>query len=334
MGRLTAFISCLLAIALASCGGGGGGGDDTGTDTQPDVTDTSSDTAADTAADDAVEEVECSSDGDCDDGDPCTADTCDPDYNECDHDPVDADGDGYAAAEVGGTACAGGTDCLDDLATAFPGAPVVECSPLDNDCNGNPDQDDDGDGHVAYLCTGGDDCDDAAPALLVGECSEVNECCDGCWQVNGCWKDPTNGWLWEDPPMGGSPSWDSAVSYCAGLSLAGHAAGDWRLPTISELRTFIRGCPATESGGACGVIDSCLDDLCNHDCGGCGGGSGPGAGGCHWDPAIEGECTWYWSSSSCAADPSHAWGVQFDAATVEHQDKGVGYFLRCVHPGP
>ncbi len=289
--------------------------------------DAPSDTAADTAADDAVGEIECATDTDCDDSDPCTVDSCDMDYNECVHVALDADHDGYPAMAAGGTACAGGTDCLDDLATAFPGAPAVPCSLLDNDCNGNEDEDQDGDGHADYACAGGDDCDDSDGAVLLGECTGVNECCDGCWQRNGCWTDTVSGLVWEDPPS------DGAVSYCTALSLPGHGPGEWRLPTISELRTLIRGCPATEDGGACGVTDSCLDDPCLIDCGGCSGG-GPGVGGCFWDPALEGTCDCYWSSSSHAAYPSYAWFVYVYGAVVGLYDKGDYHYVRCVRPGP
>ncbi len=329
-------MALMLGLALVSCGGGEGGEDDAATDGTADTADTAGDTAetvADTATD-TPDEVECASDGDCDDADPCTADRCDLDYDECAHDPVDADGDGYAASSVSGTECTGGTDCLDDLATAYPGAPIVECSGLDNDCNGHADQDDDGDGHVSYLCASGDDCDDTDAVVLVGECAGVNDCCDGCWQRNGCWLDPTTDLMWEDPPSEGIMTWDSAVSYCAALSLAVHGAGEWRLPTISELRTLVRGCPATEDGGACGVTDACLDDPCNHDCG-CGSVmGGPGADGCYWDPALEGGCSYYWSSSSHAADPSYAWGVGFYYAVVHVDCKDDYDSVRCVRPGP
>jgi hypothetical protein len=69
-------------------------------------TDTAVDTTTDTVTPDTPAETECTVDGDCNDDDPCTTDTCD-EYGDCQHEPVDADGDGFPAIEVGGTECGG-----------------------------------------------------------------------------------------------------------------------------------------------------------------------------------------------------------------------------------
>lgn len=49
-----------------------------------------------------------------------------------------------------------------------------------------------------------------------------------------------------------------AVKFCNALKS--------RLPTISELRTLIKNCPATETNGECGVTDECLDASCVSKC--------------------------------------------------------------------
>ncbi len=105
--------------------------------------------------------------------------------------PLDADGDGVAAAK----------DCDDDDASVFPGQPE-SCDGLDNDCNGEVDEgvaltlypDSDGDGHFASAnpiaaCdtalgseTPGDDCDDANAEMFPGNaevCDLVDNDCNG-----------------------------------------------------------------------------------------------------------------------------------------------------------
>jgi sugar lactone lactonase YvrE len=109
----------------------------------------------------------------CDDGDPCTVDTCDPNEG-CAHAPsVDTDGDGVCDAEddcpgtpdpqqdlgtcptgtppPGGAACATGaaacipgngpaaTECLvETVVTGAQGGPVVRCTDNDASCDGDP----------------------------------------------------------------------------------------------------------------------------------------------------------------------------------------------------
>lgn len=126
--------------------------------------DTTTDSLEDTTLDpvpDAPVESECTVDLDCDDDDPCTADSCDTDFGECRHDVVDEDEDGYAASTVGGVDC-WGDDCDDTRDTVHPGVTVTECSYEDMDCSGQPDWDEDGDGYQSLaLCSShGTDCDD------------------------------------------------------------------------------------------------------------------------------------------------------------------------------
>ena len=52
--------------------------------------------------------------------------------------------------------------------------------------------------------------------------------------------------------------WLEAVSYCKNLYELGYS--DWRLPTVDELRTLIKDCPKTESGGSCGLTDECITE--------------------------------------------------------------------------
>jgi hypothetical protein len=127
------------------------------------------------------------------------------------------------------------------------------------------------------------------------------------------WFDETSALCWQNPPELAPLLAATAVDYCDGLQLGGHA--DWRLPDISELRSLIRGCPTTALGGACGVTATCTGIECedDEDCAGCGFQGGPAADGCYWDAALSGPCSVpAWSSSPEVND--YVWAIAFDGA--------------------
>jgi hypothetical protein len=173
----------------------------------------------------------------------------------------------------------------------------------------------------------GADADDGDAVADEGD-TDAGTCVDG-------WYDPTSGLCWEDPPGGTTRSWDDAVTYCDGLSLGSYGPGSWHLPTISESRSLIRGCPDVMTGGRCALTDSCLDMACRlPGCDSCASLAGPGAGGCYWDPALSGACDRYYWTSSCLPGEIRAWGVRFEYATLSHINPARGYYVRCVRPGP
>lgn len=163
------------------------------------------------------------------------------------------------------------------------------------------------------------------------------------------WTDPATGLTWQMPSAVREMNWQEAIDYCAGLYLDGDG---WRLPNIDELRTLVRGCPATEPRGSCGVTDSCLElwtcyaddpDSSTSSCGGC------MDGGCNWDPALfyEGETNCgpaYLSSSTYHAivpdtgeptpdDGLYAWVLSYGGAFVSFHPKtgpGAATRVRCV----
>lgn len=89
------------------------------------------------------------------------------------------------------------------------------------------------------------------------------------------WKDAATGLEWERhvfPEFGADhfTAWAEANTYCQNLVWGDPAKEDWRLPTISELRTLVRGCADTQTGGGCGFTDSCLAGTCyTGECAGC-----------------------------------------------------------------
>jgi hypothetical protein len=150
------------------------------------------------------------------------------------------------------------------------------------------------------------------------------------------WYDSSSGLLWEVTPSNPISDWQPAVSSCAALTLCGKS--DWRLPTVSELRTLIRGCATAQTGGSCALNDNCLSDTCDTNCSGCPLGAGPAAGN-YWPAALMGNSGTAWSSSSRVDDPAFAWTVYFYGGSVGYRNKlstsqadaGGG---RCVRTGP
>jgi len=142
---------------------------------------------------------------------------------------------------------------------------------------------------------------------------------------------------WQDPPNDEAVSWSVAARYCQNLSLSGRGPGQWRLPTISELRSLIRGCSPTALHGACSVTDSCRHQACQNgpcDPDSCASGRGPATGGCYWPSGLRGECSNYWSSVENRNDGSEAWFVYFGEGAVRTGPKNGFHRARCVFRVP
>jgi len=149
----------------------------------------------------------------------------------------------------------------------------------------------------------------------------------------GIWVDPKSGLTWQAQPTGRKfekvlMNWSTAKQHCASLEFAGYS--DWRLPTIGELRSLIRGCSTMHTGGSCNITEgrcaewSCRDKSCN----GCSAKDGPGKGGMYWPEGLQGACCWYWSSSLVEDQDDHAWGVSFGWGNVTINE--VGHFLPAL----
>jgi hypothetical protein len=139
------------------------------------------------------------------------------------------------------------------------------------------------------------------------------------------WTDAASGLTWEVEPNE-AQTWEAAGARCDGSTLGGH--DDWRLPTISELRTLIVDCQATAPGGTCGVTDTCADSsTCRGDtCEGCG--YQPGT--CYRPAELSGNCAFAWSSTLDTDDPDQAWGVGFDGGHVSRGLLTNSSASRCV----
>jgi len=119
-------------------------------------------------------------------------------------------------------------------------------------------------------------------------------------------------------------TWNDAIKYCENLKEDGYS--DWRLPTISELRTLIKNCPATETGGACKVTSDCLSSkyCINKACGGCSNASDG-----RYSKLSDTE-KWFWSSSALSDDAEYAWLAGFYYGDVSSGSKGYKGNVRCV----
>jgi hypothetical protein len=148
----------------------------------------------------------------------------------------------------------------------------------------------------------------------------------------GMYFDSETGLAWENIPASGDISWSAAQSYCEDLVIYGH--DDWRMPTISELRSLIRGCPDTETGGECGVTDSCATESCNNSAcqtANCPATNGPAEPfGCYWTPGLGGDCRVgiFWSLNTTVN--GNAWSVIYSNGIVRLPPDGSTGFVRCV----
>lgn len=192
----------------------------------------------------------------------------------------------------------------------------IACGDDDDDDNDNDDNDDNDD------AADDDDNDDAA---------DDDDDDDDDDSGGDVWTDSTTGLMWQNgEDCCERHEWEEAIAYCENLSLGGF--DNWRLPTISELRSLIRGCDATATGGSCGVTDSCLDSSCwNHDCSGCEDAEGP-ADGCYWPSEIKSDCTYYyfWSSSAVEDLDDTVWDIHFSNGHLSLNMDYFDYNVRCV----
>ena len=143
------------------------------------------------------------------------------------------------------------------------------------------------------------------------------------------WTDEINKKMWQIYPSEKRLKWEDAKNYCSELTLGGY--DDWHLPSITELRSLIRGCVQAKQGGECKVSDSCLSISCwnKPTCEACSTDGYP-IDGCYWPTEIKGACGWYWSSSRIEDVPQLVWNVAFNLGYVLNFDFFYRDNTRCV----
>lgn len=149
--------------------------------------------------------------------------------------------------------------------------------------------------------------------------------CEG----SGVWYDAAHGRCWERADSELAPDGWSALSDCEHLTLAGY--DDWVLPSIDDLRSLIRGCAETETGGGCPVGGGSAMDDWTEACEGCVPDDGPGPDGCYWPDEIDGNCdSWYWSASQLPDNATFVWNAHFADAAIAFVHKENNALVRCV----
>lgn len=218
------------------------------------------------------------------------------------------------------------TDCAPADATVHHGA-TETCNGNDDDCNGTADEGGDA------LCLPGEACQGAAGCVAVGPtCPSGTEMVDN---GDGTVTDPATCFVWQKTPPE-DRAYSDAVAYCQNNPDGLPGAG-WHLPNISELRSLIRGCPATATGGICGVVDICPNCGVSSPClsPSC---SSTSCTGCPTGYYIDGhlDCNysdWFWSSSPMGGSAYYSWIIRFDNGGLSYGGL-IGGGIRCLRSGP
>jgi hypothetical protein len=116
---------------------------------------------------------------------------------------------------------------------------------------------------------------------------------------DGTVSDAFTGLMWQQTGTESEMTWEAAVSYGEGLSLAGYA--DWRLPNLKELRSIVDYSvysPATDATSFPNTVSS-----------------------------------YYWSSTTYAYKTGDAWLIYFYLGYGNRSNKSNAYYVRAVRGG-
>lgn len=282
--------------------------DDNGTDTLPEAGINDDEKTDTTSASDEDEKTDTASEREDSDDDSDDIDISDTDTLENDNDSTDSENDSDDT-DISDTEI---SDNDDDTDTTDPD---TDSGDSDTD-SGDSQPDDDG--------------DTAAPEPAFPQCgpSSTTPC-----------KDSANKLIWS-ASNGKNAKWADAKTHCDNLTDGGFK--DWRMPTISELRTLVRNCQKTATGGACKVTDECTAsystanpqcynvDLCTSTTNALGiercGDKTDGSYSLLGDASV-----YLWSSSEPDEDHDKAWYIYFKNTNILNQKKTLTGQVRCVH---
>jgi len=210
-----------------------------------------------------------------------------------------------------------GPDCV-------PGGDSDVDSDTDSDSDSDTDSDSDSDSDTDSDSDSDTDTDSDSDSD-----TDTDSDTDSDSDSDGTFVDPESGLMWAVEVRDGLSAEDSAQA-CDDLALAGFE--DWRLAGIAELRSLVRGCDSTQTGGLCPVGDECLSAGCFADpCYGCAVGRGPGPGGCYLPDELGGSCLGAWSSSGVSGNLYLSWALNFESAYIGTNiktDPGAAFCVR------
>ena len=224
----------------------------------------------------------------------------------------------------------------------------------DEDCDGLVDEGCDCLGDTDARCNDGFDCTDdrcqngkCVNTLKGNQCLIGNKCyadnaensknscqyCDSArnntnWTtLSGTWYDEKNKLCWENPPSDYLWTFAEAQDYCE------QKDGDWRVPSVQELISLIRGCQ--NGNETTNSITSLCSPVCEttngiyhcdsiYNCQMCEEGT-------YWPNALTGTNRVYWSSTYYLSS-SMAWGVRFQYGDAYNNGyiEGSTMLVRCV----
>lgn len=148
-------------------------------------------------------------------------------------------------------------------------------------------------------------------------------------------RDPVSGYIWASPAFS-SGNQAEAAQACEQL-VVGNAT-NFRLPTISELRSLVGDCPDVLPGGICRVTDTCSATSCwvGENCMCHNGGTREDGcyGGAIYDELIGNNppfCDVLWSGTP--APPDDFWLISFDGL-LNHREKTYSAKALCIYADP
>lgn len=173
-------------------------------------------------------------------------------------------------------------------------------------------------------------CDSDTESTYIEYCE--NGCASGVCNGAGeeeSWYDSTSELTWQNSKFSAALSLSSASSYCSSLTFDGYS--DWRLPTISELRSLIRGCSNAETEGSCKVTDYCSSwETCTASCFSCTSGNGPSGDNNYWDSNLDGGETSLLSATPVPGYSGYNWYIDFTTAEISYSFDTAATNFRCV----